>query len=178
MLKTIQELSYHFDYKKNSYTRGFFLVNVFFRNLANFYHLTDYEDLFWLKSKEFFEYILTGKMIHQNSLKQRKEIVIYAVGPDEEFFFEGQNARVLAKMIKWSNQTNTKIVKGMVAFRGNHDIVVGKARVLHSPKETNQMAENEILIVPMTNPAYIAAVRKAKAIVTEAKLKNSRVSKN
>lgn len=56
------------------------------------------------------------------------------------------------------------ILKGTPASPG---VIKGKARIILAPKECNKMKKDDILVTEMTDPLYMSAIRKAKAIVTD-----------
>jgi len=56
------------------------------------------------------------------------------------------------------------ILKGTTASLG---IARGKVKIILRPKECKKMKKGDILITEMTNPLYMPAIRKAKAIVTD-----------
>lgn len=61
--------------------------------------------------------------------------------------------------------SNKKIIlKGTSASSG---IANGKVKIILSPKECKKMKKGDILITEMTDPLYMPAIRKAKAIVTD-----------
>ena len=56
------------------------------------------------------------------------------------------------------------ILKGIPASPG---IANGKAKIILSPKECKKMKKGDILVTEMTNPLYMPAIEKAKAIITD-----------
>ena len=56
------------------------------------------------------------------------------------------------------------ILKGTSASSG---VANGKAKIILSPKECKKMKKGDILITEMTDPLFMPAIRKAKAIVTD-----------
>ena len=57
------------------------------------------------------------------------------------------------------------IVKGLPASPGN---AAGKAHVIINPEDIDEFKEGEILVTAMTAPDWVPAMKKAKAIVTDA----------
>jgi len=55
------------------------------------------------------------------------------------------------------------ILRGTPASLG---IVNGKVKIILDPKECKKMKKGEILVTEMTDPLYMPAIRRAKAIVT------------
>jgi len=56
------------------------------------------------------------------------------------------------------------ILKGISASAG---IVKGKARIILDPSENSKMKKGDILVTEMTNPLFLPAIQKAKAIITD-----------
>src|SRR5699024_598475 len=46
-------------------------------------------------------------------------------------------------------------------------IAAGKARILHSPEEADQLQEGEVLVAKITNPDWDPIIKKASAIITD-----------
>jgi pyruvate,water dikinase len=62
-----------------------------------------------------------------------------------------------------SNDNSTSL-KGSIAFKG---YAKGKARLVFTQEEANQVQEGEILISPMTQVEFLSGIRKCAAIVTD-----------
>ena len=56
------------------------------------------------------------------------------------------------------------ILKGIGASPG---IAQGKVKIVLNPGEVHKMKEGDILVTVMTNPLYVTAIQKAKAIITD-----------
>ena len=56
------------------------------------------------------------------------------------------------------------ILEGLGASPG---VVKGKVKIILTPREANKMKEGEILVTVMTNPLYVTAIQRAKAIITD-----------
>ena len=56
------------------------------------------------------------------------------------------------------------ILKGVPASPG---IARGKVKLILDPSQCSKMEKGDILVTEMTNPLYMPAIRKAKAIVTD-----------
>lgn len=61
-------------------------------------------------------------------------------------------------------QEDDIILKGAAASIGTGS---GPVKIIHSPKEIDQITEGDILVTEMTTPDYVPAMKKAKAIVTD-----------
>jgi pyruvate,water dikinase len=60
--------------------------------------------------------------------------------------------------------TTPVLIRGLPAAPGS---AYGRVRVLRTPDEGNRLMDGEILVAPMTNPDWLPAIRRAKAVVTE-----------
>jgi len=56
------------------------------------------------------------------------------------------------------------ILKGIPASTG---IVKGKVKIILNPSDNSKMKKGDILVTEMTNPLFVPAIQKAKAIVTD-----------
>ncbi len=56
------------------------------------------------------------------------------------------------------------ILKGIPASAG---VAKGKVRIILDPSECSNMRKGNILVTEMTNPLFVPAIQKAKAIVTD-----------
>ncbi len=74
----------------------------------------------------------------------------------------------------WNLYGNEKIVegvkevKGIVASKGKESAVEGKVHILLDPNNLADFQDGEILVAPMTSPEYVFAMKKARAVVTDA----------
>ena len=56
------------------------------------------------------------------------------------------------------------ILKGTPASPG---VVSGKVKIILEPSQNSKMRKRDILVTEMTNPLFLPAIQKAKAIVTD-----------
>jgi len=56
------------------------------------------------------------------------------------------------------------ILKGISASAG---IVKGKVKIILDPSENSKMKKGDILVTEMTNPLFLPAIQRAKAIITD-----------
>ncbi len=68
------------------------------------------------------------------------------------------------KLTNYQFQQENLILTGSPASPG---IGIGPAKIIFSPKQINKIKHGDILVAPQTNPDYVPAMKKAKAIVTE-----------
>ena len=56
------------------------------------------------------------------------------------------------------------ILKGISASAG---IAKGKVKIILDPSENSKMKKGDILVTEMTNPLFLPAIQRAKAIITD-----------
>ena len=56
------------------------------------------------------------------------------------------------------------ILKGIPASTG---VMKGKVKIILDPSDNSKMRKGDILVTEMTNPLFVPAIQKAKAIVTD-----------
>jgi len=70
----------------------------------------------------------------------------------------------MSKQKIYPKQNRKIILKGIPASAG---VAKGKVRIILDPSDCPKMKEGDILVTEMTNPLFIPAIQKAKAIVTD-----------
>jgi phosphoenolpyruvate synthase/pyruvate phosphate dikinase len=165
-IEILKELSVYFDYRKMVFSKICLSVARFSQKLVKFYNIEDWRDLFWLNLEEYVELISSGEF-DKALVEQRKKFVVTVFSQEGTKTFQGKEAEELAELVFLSTEKTTDEIRGQVASKADKKIVEGRARVLLSPSEVNQMKQGEVLISVMTNPSYMAAIRKASAIVTD-----------
>lgn len=65
---------------------------------------------------------------------------------------------------KWKMKNGKLLVKGAPASPG---IASGPVKVIRSAKEIGKIMPGDVMVAPQTNPDYVPAMKKAKAIVTD-----------
>ena len=107
-----------------------------------------------------FEELLAGRKIK----KHPQEIfVVYQKGKAPEFFYDETAKQLLETALKVKSVNE---IKGMVASRGNSQIIKGIARIINNPLE-DKFNKGEILVTSMTRVEFVPLMRKAKAIITD-----------
>jgi len=75
-----------------------------------------------------------------------------------------QSRAITTSSPRTEEKTKRKVILG--GLGASPGIAEGTVKVVLSPKEVSKMNEGEILVTVMTNPLYVSAIQKAKAIVT------------
>lgn len=143
--------------------------------LAELLGLT-FEQLKFLTPEEI-RLALRGKLITKElvrRLKPRQKFAVQIFNRDKQKILVGKKARqFIKKVVAELNINKIKTVlkdvnelKGIGASLGT-GVVKGLARVIGSIAQLATMKEGEVLVVPSTSVDYVAAMKKAAAIVTE-----------
>ncbi|MBP9727698.1 MAG: hypothetical protein KBD83_09605, partial [Gammaproteobacteria bacterium] len=136
-----------------------------FKKLAARHHLS-YNQAMMLDISEMAslaEGILKVDLIEIN--QRIKSFSIYAIGRHarKPIIYSGLFSKKLSIAVEGKSKSINSLT-GLTIWPG---VVRGTVRVLQSPDEVGKMKEGEILICPMTDPDYMPAIHRAKAIVTD-----------
>lgn len=94
------------------------------------------------------------------------KVWILQARPETVFSQKKAGEEAAAEEAKAETTTDRKvIVKGLPASPGK---AAGRAHVIHDPADIDTFKEGEILVTTMTAPDWVPAMKKAKAIVTDA----------
>ena len=93
----------------------------------------------------------------------------YGEPQDMEFAIEAGRiwlvqSRPITTLEDTSASSGTALVSGLGAAPG---VAVGRARVLASPSDGDQLKAGEVLVAQMTNPDWVPTIRRASALVTD-----------
>ena len=58
-------------------------------------------------------------------------------------------------------------ISGQVGSKGRTAIVVGRIKVIMTPREMSRLDDGEILVTSMTTPEFVPAMRRSMAIITD-----------
>jgi pyruvate,water dikinase len=118
-------------------------------------------------NKEFDAFITHGKLVSEETLKERTKLSLIGIFNGKKIFLVGKEVEdFLEKNLEKEIITNE--VSGMVACKG---VVEGIARVITPQmdimKEIIEMKKGEVLVANQTRPFMMPAIYKASAIVTD-----------
>jgi pyruvate,water dikinase len=127
-------------------------------------------DVFWLHLKEVNDFI-NGELVGDkfDEVNERKALN-KAQGKVNAPFILPKNAKMLGFSVQaWlpkemDEDPNATVFEGLGVSGGK---ITGKARVIHSADEFDQMQQGEILVTAMTTPAWTPLFAMAKGIVTD-----------
>ncbi|MFA5879293.1 MAG: PEP-utilizing enzyme [Candidatus Margulisiibacteriota bacterium] len=137
------------------------------QTLSKFYNI-DKKDLLYYTAEEWLKLAAAGVLVEKKVIQQRKGYFIFILKKINYKLLYSEKAKNFIKPIIsqiQDQQKNDKII-GVVAFRSKENII-GKVKVVMSPRLVKKIKKDEILVAPMTSPDYIHLMRQAKAIVTD-----------
>lgn len=135
-----------------------------FKEVAKRRKIKNYELLFNLKYNEISEFIL-GKMIINESELGARSTFVNLVTPKIIFTKFGEaNCKKYYKLLLKPSSRNTNTISGKTAYPGK---VKGCVRVLINRKDTAKFIKGEILATVSSNPEFMLAIKKAKAIIAD-----------
>lgn len=123
--------------------------------------------LFFAFPKEVIAFLKDRSPISERKLKERKVFYIWLLKGDKENYYTGVKAKQIVKKElreEAVDYSKVKELKGRVACQGR---VRGQVTILMSSEDVPKMKKGNILVVPMTNPNYLSAMRCAAAFVTD-----------
>lgn len=161
LVTIIQRLSYMHDEGKTALVRANWALRETFKVLG----LDD--SLLRLTEQEFFYWAETGGLPSSAELNERKtHFAILSQDTTYSFYFGKKNVEAFAyeqDLLK-SQIPKSDLIEGRVAFGG---LVQGRVRIVETQEDSKLLEEGEVLVAGMTTPAYIDAMRKAVAFVTD-----------
>lgn len=98
-----------------------------------------------------------------NILNQRLDNLAILMYRGKYYVWQGKSVRKIANLFENKKVLQNKL-SGSVIWQG---IVSGKVRVIPSVDYVSKMKSGEILVCPMTDPDFLPAIHKAKAIITD-----------
>lgn len=146
IIEDMQELVYFRTHRTDVFYELLFLSRPILRKVAEHYHLS-YEEVRHHPAPS----LLSGKLERFSA-------------PFTMVCYEGTAIFQKEPLVKEKLKHDVSLVKGTVAHPGK---MTGTARVLLSPEEMGKVQKGDILITQMTFPAYLPAMQKAAAFVTD-----------
>jgi phosphohistidine swiveling domain-containing protein len=162
LTSVVQKLSYLHDEGKAALVRTNWALRQTLKNLG----LDDF--MLHLTEQEFLHWTDTGEMPTLSEIEKRNDyFAILSQGNNHKFLFGKDSVLAFMKEQGFGNVSiveNIQLIKGSVASKG---IVQGIVRIVATQKESKNLKDGEILVASMTTPAYIDAMRRAAAYVTD-----------
>ncbi len=126
----------------------------------------NYTELVSMMLEEIVGCLRAGKLIVPYvELRQRivPQAVLYDHGKGRAMI--GKELEEFVKLNIQEESITVNVLQGSVANKGG--VIKGNVRVITDPEQIPAFLEGEILVTPMTNPSYVPAMKKAKAIITD-----------
>lgn len=161
LVTIIQRLSYLHDEGKTALVRANWAMRETFKVLG----LDD--SLLRLTEQEFYYWAETGNLPSKTELDERKTHFAILSQDETYSFYFGKNeveAFAIEQGLQKTEVSKSNLLEGKVAFGG---VVRGKVRIVQTQEDSKLLEEGEVLVAGMTTPAYIDAMRKAVAFVTD-----------
>lgn len=157
-------LSYIKD-KRDDYRRqAVFFARNLYQRIANCFR-TDYYDLLYLTKEEIINLIKKKKKINKMITIDRRKNFFLFLKNNQSICLTGGKAKLAVNQLDFINEISPiKIIKGIVATRG---IVHGPVIIVRTSEDLKKVRSSDIIIAVTTNPAYLTAINKASAIVTD-----------
>lgn len=123
----------------------------------------DIQDLRYISPMEFEKLPSLAKELHRRRVEG--SVYIYFPPGDELLVFSGSRANKYFSQLERQNKAiSSKEIKGVCASPGE---VIGIVKVCRGESEIGKMKEGDILVACMTQPEFLPAMKKAKAIITD-----------
>ncbi|MFH0862470.1 MAG: PEP-utilizing enzyme [Candidatus Altiarchaeota archaeon] len=163
LVKLAQTVLWQKGWRKDVEYHGFYCYEPLFKELAKRHKVEDWRTLLYMLPWELEEFILKNKPTVAQ-LKKRREYSCYIAAKDKTQLLTGERARKFYTTLGLDrDHSGLTEVKGQVAYRGK---AIGRARIIHVPKDMEKMRDGDILVSQATSPDLIMAMKKAAAIVT------------
>jgi len=161
LAKLTQRSSYLQDDRKRKQLETMIYINKLYKELANRLNIS-LERSFYINFIEF-DYFIKNKNSLSELKKRQKNFRLTLTWFQPEF-----STVKVAELQKLLDQAYVgkqgKEVKGVVAQPGK---VMGTVKIVKNLAGISDFKNNQILVAQMTSPDYIAAIKKARAIVTD-----------
>ncbi|MFH1587948.1 MAG: PEP-utilizing enzyme [Candidatus Diapherotrites archaeon] len=110
--------------------------------------------------------VLSGKKINEHELNERKKACLIVQFKEKQIVVSGEKAEKLHKKIikDVAPKKFSGILQGQTGHPGK---ATGKARLIQHITHLDELKPEEILVTTSTNPSFVIAMKKAKAIITD-----------
>ncbi|MBW2968313.1 hypothetical protein KY362_07575 [Candidatus Woesearchaeota archaeon] len=161
----VKEFVFLRTYRTDTLNNANYLIMPFLRSVAKNLGVA-YRDLLYMTVVEVAEAAETG-MPPSVDMPARKEAWLFLRAGDDMGMYQGKGeveAFVKEQGIEEESQSHINELRGKTAFRGQ---VTGQAKIINNPDDIGKVKKGDILVTVMTFPAYIAAMERAAAFVTD-----------
>jgi phosphohistidine swiveling domain-containing protein len=166
IIEGIRKISSTYNQNDDVSNYTIYLLDSFFKELAARLNLT-YEEVVSMRGVEIKRSIRSRKLAVDRSeikLRLKDHAIIFA--KKKIFILSGKELEEYKKQeLKEKKFKIVQELKGSVANPGK--IITGRVRIIDSDTKVGNFKDGEILVTQMTNPAFVPAMKKAKAIITD-----------
>jgi phosphoenolpyruvate synthase/pyruvate phosphate dikinase len=133
----------------------------------------DNDTIHWYKKEELLSLVLNQTTIEEQELKERKNSYIFDCQNNNVSFYYGEQVKNIISGLS-SITSTTKELKGILVSKSDR-VITGHVYLLHRDHSNNDlfmtemqnMPEGSILVTTMTDPAFLPAMKKSLAILTQ-----------
>lgn len=163
LFNAIRDATFILDYKKEIFTKTHLQASKLLTEIANRLNINKIL-VQYHTPKELKRSLVHGVLIPRIKLESRFHYSLIKWQDEDVEFIEGPHGKVyLNKFLTKKESFNAKI-DGVIASAGKY---IGPVKVLKSASEIGKVNKGDIIVVAMTSPDYVAAMRLAGAIITD-----------
>ncbi|MFA5987174.1 MAG: PEP-utilizing enzyme [Candidatus Paceibacterota bacterium] len=159
-----------FRFRKKGFELFSILVGKVLREVSRRHKISIKPDMFLYTYDEIVSLLSKDKVVGKDILDSRRNaLAVRRRGSKADAYF-GKQAQDIWKLVqdKLKKDTNTKELKGMIAYAGK---VAGRVHVVFERRDKEagfyKFKDGEILVTDMTKPDMISLCKKAAAIITD-----------
>lgn len=166
IIKGFKKIAYASNFADEAANYYTYHMRPFFEEIAQRLKIS-YEELVSMRFQEIKESLESGALVvPSRELKQRYKDHAIIFAKNKVYVLSGKELKEYKKLeLKEERKQKIKELQGTVAFRGG--IIKGKVRIIESNEEIKFFKKGEVLVTQMTNPTYLSAMQKSKAIITD-----------
>lgn len=127
-------------------------------------HLSLYETTL-LTNAEITSHLRAGKIFSQYKIRERAKSFLLIQNNSQAKIWSGKAAQDKAK--KELKATGTNPGRAINGTTGSKGYAIGKIRIIHTNKDLHKIRPGDIMVTTMTRQDFVAAIRLAKALVTD-----------
>ena len=131
------------------------------RRLADNGRLERSNHIFMLQDKEL-EQAINGSMAEEASEREKQYLELFSLTPP--FWFNGEVPNEKMWLPRDANYSERKVVQGM---GGSAGVVTGIARIITDPSDPKGLEPGDILVAPITDPAWTPLFVPAAGVVVD-----------
>jgi len=164
LIKAMKKLSYAFQYADETLAYVIHNIRGAYKESAKRLRLT-YDQFVEMLLLEIKQSLQKGKsVVSKNDLDERYNDHVLVISKDKNILLIGEECKRYVAHVFKDDKTGIKEFKGIVAFKGG--VIQGAVHIISHADEISSFGQGEILVTPMTNPSFVPAMQKAKAIIT------------